>query len=577
MRAPGRFLIVLQQFHTFLVTRLGYREIISDLLLLLCLIAAWYRPQFGEGFFRAIERAGTRLAEKKRLAIVLLAAAAILGRLSLLWLLPIPVPQIHDEFSYLLAGDTFAHGRLTNPTHPQWIFFDAIHVIQHPTYMSKYPPAQGAVLAVGELLGQPWLGVLLSVALMSAAILWMLQGWLPPRWALLGGILAMLRLGISSYWIDSYWGGAVATIGGALVVGAMPRIMRFFRTRDALLLVLGAAILGNSRPMEGLLICAPVMAVLFWWLCGNKSPSWRVTLPRLVLPFCAVALLCGVFIGYYNWRLTGHALLFPELLNNQAYSLPPIFVWQKPGPSIHYQNPQFEAFYNGWARTYSIENRVDSFRTAAKHLFAILLPKFAYFFLWPELCVPLLAVPWMLRDGRTRRLTIQFGFCFLGWFSLIWFLPHYASPATAIIFALLVQSMRHLRQWEFRGRPVGIGLTRVVVLFAVILSPLNQREGTLHAVTSKPPNIEYRAKFAAELNAIPGEHLVLVRHGIQIEAGDWVYNAADIDHAKVVWAREIPGMDIRPLLDYFGGRRVWVVEPDANPPRMTPYVKPPAQ
>ena len=268
-------MILFHRIVVFAVTRVGYREIISDLLLLLCLAFAWFKPKLGEGFFGAVERAGARLA------IALLAAAAILVRLSLLWLLPIPVPRIADEFSYLLAADTFAHGRLTNFTHPLWVFFDTIHVIQQPTYMSKYQPAQGAVLAAGELLGQPWFGVLLSVVLMCAALLWMLQGWLPPRWALLGGVLAMLR------WVDSYWGGAVAATGGALVVGAMPRIMRFWRTRDVLLLALGAAILANSRPIEGLVICAPVMTVLFWRLCSDKSPSRRAALARLILPFSA--------------------------------------------------------------------------------------------------------------------------------------------------------------------------------------------------------------------------------------------------------------------------------------------------
>jgi len=566
---------VLHRIFDFSVTRLGYREIISDLALLLCLVFAWFKPQFCGGFFDAVERAGSRLAERKRLAIVLLAGATILIRLSLLWLLPIPVPRIHDEFSYLLAADTFAHGRLTNPTHPMWVFFDTMHVNQHPTYMSKYPPAQGAVLAVGQLLGEPWLGVVLSVAVMCAAVLWMLQGWLPPRWALLGGVLVMLRLGISSYWIDSYWGGAVAATGGALVVGAMPRIVRFWRIRDALLLALGAAILANSRPLEGFVICAPVMAILIWRLRSDKCPSWRVTSVRLIVPFIAAMILCGIFIGYYNWRLTGHPLLFPEVMHDRAYSVPPVFVWRMPGPPLHYQNPQFENFYNGWARTYTIKNRVHSVGSAAKHAVVIVFSKFVYFFLWPELCVPLLAAPWMLHDLRARYLMIQFALCFVGWFSLVWFLPHYAAPATAVIFALLVQSDRHLRRWKFRGRPVGIGLTRAVVLFALILAPLHQRDGTLQAVTSKPPTIGYRAKFATDLAATPGDHLVLVRYGVSIDSGEWVYNAADIDRAKVVWAREIPGVDVRPLLDYFRGRRVWLVEPDAIPPRMSPYTGPP--
>ncbi|HEX9344808.1 MAG TPA: hypothetical protein VF900_02730 [Candidatus Acidoferrum sp.] len=525
----------------------------------------------GNRFLEPVERFGIHLAERKRLAIISIAAAEILLRVSLLGLLPIPVPQIHDEFAHLLAADTFAHGHLTNLSHPMWVFFDTTHVNQFPTYMSKYPPAQGATLALGQLLGAPWFGVLLSVAVMCAAVLWMLQGWLPPRWALLGGVLVMLRLGFSSYWINSYWGGALPAIGGALVVGAMPRLVRFRHSRDAVLLGLGAAILANSRPVEGLVICLPAIAALLVWLCSKKSPSWRVTLPRLILPFCSVMLLCGMFIGYYNWRVTGNPLLFPEMLNERTYSTSPDFIWQHPHPPIHYQNEQFQSFYNGWVREYWSENRIDSMGRAAKHAAMIVL-KFVYFFLWPELCVPLVAMPWILRDRRVRYLVIQFCLCFVGGYSIIWFLPHYAAPATAVTFALLVQAIRHLRRWKVGGRPVGIGLTRAIVLFALILAPFHKRGGTLPAVTSQPPTIVYRAKFASELNAIPGEHLILVRYApVSNDSGEWVYNSADIDHAKIVWARDIPGIDIHPLLNYFRGRRVWFVEPDAIPPRLTLY------
>jgi hypothetical protein len=220
---------------------------------------------------------------------------------------------------------------------------------------------------------------------------------------------------------------------------------------------------------------------------------------------------------------------------------------------------------------------VDGLTGDAKHAVVMVLSKFVYFFLWSELCIPLLALPWMLRDRRVRYFLIQFALCFLGWFSVVWFLPHYAAPATPVIFGLLVQSTRHLRRWRFHGRPVGIGLTRVMVLFVLVLAPLHRREGTLAAITSHTPAIDYRAKFGAELAALPGAHLVLVRYGVSVESGEWVYNAADIDHAKIVWAREIPGLDIRPLLEYFGGRHVWIVEPDAIPPRMIPYTETPMQ
>jgi hypothetical protein len=550
--------------------------VISSILTALFGLLALLFPHAGKDFFHRLEQALSRFAERKIVVILALFFVVIALRLLVLPLLPVPVPGIHDEFSYLLMADTFAHGRLANPPHPMWISFETFHVNWFPKYASMYPPAQGFVLALGQILGHPWIGVMLSDAAMCAAILWMLQGWFPPRWALLGGVLVALKFGIASNWMNSYWGGAAAALGGALVLGALPRIAKRAQVRDAILLGLGVAILANSRPYEGFLFCVPAGAWFLWWLIGkakSRQPL-RVRLQNVLAPLALVLVLTAGFMGYYNWRLTGNPLLLPHVLNTRTYHTTGLFLWDHKKPEMHYRNQQFEDFYNDWERASYDNTWADVRRVSAEKL-----GRFAMTYFWVGELLLLPAVPFLFHDRKMRLLILTLLLVTVGVFAVIWSNAHYAAPLTCVIFALMVQAIRHLRTMRIGFRPVGLALSCAVVLLLALDTVLYvsfRMCGPLPWTCQGDPS---RAVIAEKLQHTPGKHLILVRyekdnHNIHDE---WVYNGAEIDNAKVLWARELDPQQNANLFAYFKDRKVWLVIPDSDNTYLEPYTPPGAE
>jgi len=529
-------------------------------------------PQSSERISRLTSKIVTPLALRRFLCGFLLFFTVIAIRVALLPRLPVPVPGIHDEFSYLLMGDTFAHGRLSNPSHPVWISFETFHVNWFPRYASMYPPGQGFVLAFGEGLGNPWIGVLLSCAVMCVVIYWMLLAWLPPRWAVLGGSIAWLKFCIASYWVNSYWGGAAAATGGALLLGALARLLRRPRTRDAILFALGLAILANSRPYEGLIFSLPSLFVLARWLFQKASRSsevrnrWRA----VALPIGAILLITATFMSFYNWRLTGKPLLFPNALNVRTYHTAPMFLFQASKPEIQYNNQQFEDFYNGWER-----EEYDHSRQSVKCLSWLKSVRFFSAFAWWGMLLALPALFFVIRDRRTRLAWVTLGFVAAATYLIVWSNAHYAAPVTCLLILLYLQSLRHLRLMHWKRWRWGATLARTSVLLLLV--------DTAGAVMRKDCDTFYwtcqgdvsRLTIQRKLEALPGKHLVMVRytddHNIH---DDWVYNGAEIDSAKVLWAREInPEQDAK-LLKYFGDREVWLVTPDTDNTFLEPYMPP---
>ncbi len=538
------------------------REIGEGIAVGAILILAFLAPRLGRKSFARVETRFSEYAANRTLAIVLAGSVPVILRISLLPAIPIPVPRIADEFGHLLLADTFAAGRITNPTHPMWHFFESLYIFHQPTYSSVYPMAQGFMMAIPLALHlHPWIGVMLSAGLMCAAVCWMLQAWLPPKWALLGALIAGLRFDLVTTWMNSYWGGATAAIGGALLMGAMPRLLRQPRIRDVLLAALGLAILSQSRPFEGILLSLPVGLLLLSRLFKNL----RVLAPLIAAS--AVVMAGGL---YYNARVTGHAALLPYQLHQRIYGTPQYLLLSTPVLTAS-RVSEFKDIRDNFEWQLGLfqdQSTFSGFEEALQAKFR----SFWDFYLQPIFSVPLLLLPMILRRHDMRFLFWSSLFVLLADFLLYpFFFPHYAAPLSGPILVLVLQGARYLRTLRWRGARVGDAAFRWLATAAALSSALLVLGAALSPGTVVQASTP-RSKIEQELERRGGKHLVLVRYTPRHNFQEpWVYNSADVDRAAIVWARELDEASLAPLLKYYSDRQVWMVNADAQVPKLRPY------
>lgn len=493
------------------------------------------------------------VVRRRGLAVLLVGCLGLAGSAATTLGHGVPLPVYHDELSYLLAADTFVHGRLANPTHPFWPHFETFHVLQRPTYACKYPPGQGLLLALGTRVGgHPIVGVWLGCLALGAALCWMLQGWVSPRWALLGGALAVVHAAVFTYWGRSYWGGALPAAAGALVFGALPRVLRHGRPRDAVWLGLGLAVLANTRPFEGAVVSLAAAAPLgVWLLRSRRRGRWR----RVATPLVLVLALTGAAMLLYDRAVTGDPWRQPYQVYEETYSGAPLFVGQEPRQVPEYRHATMRRFYEEWLLGAYREQRtwagwLDAVGRRLARTWAVVLG--------PVLTLPWLLLPWIRKRRGVRLAGAGIALFLLTALASLHQNPHYAAPVYGLAFLVVIQGLRWVVARPRLRRRAGVLVA--AFLAAALAERLAYTDPILRVGGARSCG-PAKAEVAAYLRAQEGRDLVFVRYGPWADLHDeWIANRADIDAADIVWARSMgPGAD-RLLRRYFADRAAWVVE-----------------
>ena len=485
---------------------------------------------------------------------MLLAILPVVLRLALLRTQPEPSPDVYDEFSHLLVADTLRHFRLANPSHALHQFFETFFVLQQPAYSSIYPIGQGLMLAFGRaLFGNPWAGVILATAAFCSLCYWMLRAWVTPDWALLGGILAVMEFGPLCAWMNNYWGGAVAAAAGCLVFGSLPRLRDSRRTRDAVLLGIGLGVNLLTRPYESIFLLSSVVA--FFLPRPWKFAKTLAVAAALALPFVGITLL-------QNKQVTGLWTTLPYTLSQYQYGVPASLTIQ-PNVVPHNELTPQQALDYKMQRAFHGEGTDTVGRFFERLEYRI---RFYRFFLLAPLY---LVLPFFLARLRERRfiwVAVTLALFALGVNLFPAFQEHYLAAVTCLFVLVSVVGLQRLSRikagHEAAQLIVLVCLAQFLFWYGLALSGGNK------LIRENPR----RAYVNRALAAASGQQLVFVRYSPQhIFQDEWVWNEADIDAARVVWARDLGSEENRKLLDYYPRRAVWLLEPDFNPPRLTAY------
>jgi hypothetical protein len=319
---------------------------------------------------------------------------------------------------------------------------------------------------------------------------------------------------------------------------------------------MGALILANTRPYEGLLLCVPTCIALLVWMIHRQRGQGASVIRNIIVPSLLILIPGFLWMGYYNYRVTGHPLQTPYMRHDQLYNRTPHFFFGQLQPPKIFSNPQLDRQHNQWEPEHW--QRQQTFTGWAKEVGHKTYRLIRGFFQPLALAIPMLMLPTVLRRDRWMQLAAAMILCFaIGIFGVTWnVLLHYAAPIAPLTIALLMACISEMSQ---RGRILRIILQVAAALFLLSIWPAYD---SIRKSQTNGPQFTRASISNTTLAAYPGEkHLFVVRYlPRHLEYIEWVYNGPDIDAQDIIWARDLGDEKNKKLLEYYKDRRKWIIE-----------------
>jgi hypothetical protein len=312
----------------------------------------------------------------------------------------------------------------------------------------------------------------------------------------------------------------------------------------------------------------------------EKLRSLLKALPEtaiVLVPFLALIL-------FQNKAVTGSWTTLPEALSQYQYGVPASLTFQ-PHVTPHRElTPQQELDYR-MQRGF----RGEKPETVGTYFLRLeYRVRFYRFFFLAPLYVALVAFLFRLREYRFLWVALTAALFALGANFFPAFQLHYLAGIACLFVLMSVTGLDTLSGLRIGAQPAGLEAMRLLVALCAAhflfwyglhlvdrsdLSAAMRPYETWNAVNHGNP--ERRIAMNRKLAAIPGKLLVFVRYlPRHIFQEEWVYNAAEIDGARVVFARDLGTEANERLRQYFPDRAVWLLEPDFPVPQVTWFPRP---